>query len=395
MDGHTDRKEEAEIIALLESADKVTLNQTMTELDLNALFSDVDDRLIGPDNKTRLLGMLSQDRLPDLDVDSRAAMLDGLARGWTTLKESDAQPESGGVEEQSIRNVLVGTEGAQLTQLKNAVNAGADHYDMHGLLFHDMDDRALVGEIFSHIEVQAATLEPSSALKPLSDIDDTFYSSLKDKRYPEKTVYPGVLAFYDELDRGPLESSPDPLGDLTYITARPGEFTGIVKDMTHRSLRERGVKEAAVLVGSLTGLINHEKMAAKKYENFEQYAAIYPEYNFSWLGDSGQGDAILGEKMRDGYSDRVKGVFIHDVVATPPQERAALREKGIRVFDTYLGAAVEAHELGLISDQGLTRIAEATQADLGAIETWDSPEQKEAREADLQVDLERARKALG
>lgn len=394
MDGHTNRHEEAEIISLLEDADKVTLNDTMGDLELNDLFSDVDDRRFGPKNKTRLLTMLSKDRLPDLNIHSRAAIVEGLARGWTSMSSDDSEPLAGGIEERSIRNVFVGTEGKNLTALKNEVNVGADHYDMHNLLFHDVDDPNLVQEMFAHFKAEAPA-EPTETLKPLSDIDDTFYSSLKDKRYPSKTVYPGVLAFYDELDRGPTEAQPDPLGDLTYLTARPGEFTGIIKDRTHRSLRERGVKDAAVLVGSFKGLISHEKMAQKKFENFEQYAQIFPEYSFSWLGDSGQGDAILGEKMMAGYSDRVKGAFIHDVVATPQAERDALREKGIRLFDTYAGAAVEAFELGLISAQGLQRIADATQADLAAIEGWDSPEQQQARQDDLQVDLQRVREALG
>lgn len=392
MKGHTDRTEEAEIISLLETADKVTLNDTLTDLDLNDLFGDVDDRWRGPKNKTKLLNMLSQDRLVDVEVPARAAIVEGLAKGWTSKNAEDEGPMSGGIEERSIRNVFVGTEGAQLTELKNAVNAGADHYDMHGVLFHDVDDPALVQEMFTHFATQAP--EATDVLKPLSDIDDTFYSSLKDKRYPSKTVYPGVLAFYDELDRGPNEQSPDPLGDLTYLTARPGEFTGIVKDSTHKSLRERGVKEAAILVGSLTGLINHERMAAKKFENFEQYAQIFPEYSFSWLGDSGQGDAILGEKMMNAYSDRVKGAFIHDVVATPAEERAAMKEKGIHYFDTYTGAAVEAYELGLISAEGLQRVADATQADLAAIEGWKNPEQQADRQRELQLDLERVRKAL-
>lgn len=392
MDGHTDRHEEAEIISLLQDADKVTLNETMQELNLDDLFHDVDDRWVGPKNKTGLLNMLTKDRISDLETGSKAAIVEGLAKGWTSFG-SEEPTWAGGIEEQSIRNVFLGTEGSELTDLKNTVNAGADHYDMHNLLYSDVDSPGLRAEMLEHFQEQAPT-EPGSAMKPMSDIDDTFYSSLKDKRYPGKTVYPGVLAFYDELDKGPKEESPDPLGDLTYLTARPGEFTGIVKDKTHESLRERGVKEAAILVGSLGGLISHEKMAEKKYENFEQYSQIFPEYSFTWLGDSGQGDAILGEKMMSNHPDRVKGAFIHDVVNTSPEERATLREKGVRVFDTYLGAALEAHELGLISTEGLQRVAAATQRDLSAIDNWKSAEQKVQRQMDLDIDLARLTEIL-
>ena len=87
MRGHTDREEEAEIISLLSDADKVTLNESMNQLELAHLFNDVDDRLIGPDNKTRLLNLLTKDRLDDLEVPARAAIVDGLQRGPTTLSD--------------------------------------------------------------------------------------------------------------------------------------------------------------------------------------------------------------------------------------------------------------------------------------------------------------------
>ena len=390
MRGHTDREEEAEIISLLTDADKVTLNESMNQLELAHLFNDVDDRPIGPDNKTRLLNLLSKDRLDDLEVPARAAVVDGLQRGPTTLSDEEhhfqgtPKPQAGGIEEQSITNLFLGTLSTDLTGLKNAVNAGADEYDMHHLLFSDVDDDGLVAKMFKHFQAEGP--RPSGPVKPLSDIDDTFYSSLKDKRFPAHTVYPGVLAFYDELDQGAGE--PDRPGDLTFLTARPDEATGIVKNRTHYTLRQNGVKEASVLLGSLTGLINHEAMARKKMENFEQYGLIYPEYNFTWVGDSGQGDALLGEMMLTKYPDRVKGVFIHDVVGLSPEKREEMRAKGVRVFDTYVGAAAEAHELGLISSDGLTRVTQAAKDGFEAIE-WDSAEQREEAFAMLQRDLER------
>ena len=393
MKGHTDRGEEAEILKLLGDADGATLNESLQQLDLSDLFSDIDDHWLGPKNKTALMKMLGEDRLPELEISSRAAVIDGLQRGWTSYKDSEKiEPKSGGIEENAIRATIVGTPGIDLTRLKNEVNAGADKYDMHHLMHSDVDSESFRTEIFGHIAEQAK-LAPSGQIKPLSDIDDTFYSSLKDERYPGETVYPGVLAFYDELDRGATESKPDPLGDLTFLTARPDEETGTVKNRTHQTLRANGVKEASILLGSLTGLINHEAMAKKKMENFEQYAELYPEYDFTWTGDSGQGDAILGERMLERYPDRVKGVFIHNVTNLTTEEKQAFREKGVRIFDTYLGAAVEAYDAGLISKAGLSRVADASTSDLAAIE-FESPEQKAARQGELDIDLARAQERI-
>ncbi len=385
MDGHTDRSEEKEILDLFRGADNSSLNCALQQLDTAALFNDVDDHWFGPKNKTELLKMLSQDRLQDLEVPARSAVVGGLQVGHTTLEgEEQDSTLAGGIEEQAIRDIFLGSRGHRLTALKNAVNAGADKYDMQKLMFDDLDDQGFRTAMFDHFQSESSQVS-SRVLKPLSDIDDTFYSSLKDTRYPGNTVYPGVLAFYDELDKGVTE---DVLGDLTFLTARPDEATGTVKSRTHTTLRENGVKEAAVLLGSLAGLINNEAMARKKMENFQEYLQIYPEYDFSWVGDSGQGDALLGERMLKDHADRVKGVFIHNVTELSDAEKASLREKGVRVFDTYLGAGLEAYELGLIGQDGLKRIAQAVEKDLDAIR-FDSQEQKQARRAEFEKDRER------
>ena len=90
----------------------------------------------------------------------------------------------------------------------------------------------------------------------------------------------------------------------------------------------------------------------------------------------------------------MKGAFIHDVIAMPQNQREALREKGVRVFDTYLGAALEAHDLGLISSEGVRRVAQAAQSDLLSIQNWKTSEQKADRQKELQTDLLRMTQRL-
>ncbi|MCA9797616.1 MAG: hypothetical protein KC910_37655, partial [Candidatus Eremiobacteraeota bacterium] len=121
MRGHTDRKAEAEILGLLAEQSAPDLNDVLEHLDLEALFDDIDDHLWGPQNKTRLLEMLAKERLPDLESPARAAVVDGLQRGWTALSEEERRQRvewGGGVEERAIRDVFVGTRGAQLTEVK-------------------------------------------------------------------------------------------------------------------------------------------------------------------------------------------------------------------------------------------------------------------------------------
>lgn len=96
---------------------------------------------------------------------------------------------------------------------------------------------------------------PSGELKVLSDIDDTFYANWIDRRYPEKTIYPGVRQFYAELDQ---VTEGGRHGDLAFLTARPGDRAGLFEGATHESLRRLGIKETVVLAGDLPHVATHE-----------------------------------------------------------------------------------------------------------------------------------------
>lgn len=85
----------------------------------------------------------------------------------------------------------------------------------------------------------------------------------------------------------------------------------------------------------------------------------------------------------------VRAVFIHDVVATPQEQRDAWRERHVFFFDTYVGAAVDAFHAGVISRDGVDRVAAAARESLAAI-AFPSPDQRQAREAELERDLARA-----
>ena len=208
LEARTGVKEEAEILDLLTQADSVTLNDTMGEVNLPKLFASVDDHWRGPKNKTSLMKLLSEDRLAELATPARASIITGLQKESTEAKDQAASPapESSRVDEKAIGNILLGTRSTDLTDLKNSINAGPDAYDMHHLLNRDVHSPTLLREIYAHIQAEAKG-HATGQLKPLSDIDDTFYLSHNDTRYPENTVYPGVLAFYDELDRGSSESA--------------------------------------------------------------------------------------------------------------------------------------------------------------------------------------------
>lgn len=378
LKGDPDFQAEGRIVDIFRGADAKELNYLVTKLDLHQVFGELDQTLLGPDARTQLMTLLCRERLPELSVGARVALVNGLQKGST-----DALRERG------IRDVFLGTTGRELTALKNGVDAGNDYHDLQQLLFHDLDDPKLQAEILKHFQQQAV---PTGEAKVLSDIDDTFYVNLKDKRFPEKTVYPGVVAFYAELDKGG-GSQPGRAGDLAFVTARPNDRLGLVEAMTQDTLTSHGVKESVVLSGDLVSNLSHDAIAKKKFENFTQYRQLFPEYGFVFTGDSGQGDVLFGARMRAAHPGEVKAIFINDVVATPQAKRDEYRAQGVYFTDTYVGAGVEAFKLGLVSREGLGRIVAAAKADLAKVAFTDDA-QKAARQAELDRDVALAQAAL-
>ncbi|WP_437547742.1 phosphatase domain-containing protein [Sorangium sp. So ce367] len=390
MASHTDRDDERRVLEILAGSTAVELDQLLLQLDLPALLGDIDDRLIGPDNRTALLDLLTAERLGDLGIPARAALISALQRGRT-----------GSRDEQALRRIWLGTRGADVTRLKNALDGRGGYRDLHQLFYHDIDDDSLREEILAHFAREAVSASGSLSgsgavsvreVKILSDIDDTFYANWKDARYPKKTVYPGVLQFYAELDRGP-GPVPGRAGDLTFVTARPGDRLGLVEDATIKALAERGQLTATVLAGSFTRLIGNRTIAEKKLENFLEYRRLYPEYDFVFVGDSGQGDIHFGQRMLEVAPEAVKAVFIHDVVATPDLARRELAASGVHLFDTYIGAALTALERGLLGPEGAARVAEAATAAFAAI-PFPSQADREARRLEMARDVARLNEAL-
>lgn len=67
--------------------------------------------------------------------------------------------------------------------------------------------------------------------------------------------------------------------------------------------------------------------------------------------------------------------------------RAQYAERGIVFFDTYVGAAVAVHGLGLISDAGLRAVADATLDGFHGVPWRTAEQQAQARRRLLHRDL--------
>lgn len=372
MDGHTDRTEEERILELLRTCAPDALEHLVRHVDVAALLGDVDDHLGGPYHRTALLALLARARLDALSIAARAELVTALQVGSTSEED-----------ERAIRDVFLGTRGADLSALKDAVDGGGDYHDLEQLIFHDLDDEALTTEILAHFTSEAA-IATSTELKVMSDIDDTLFRNWCDERYPPKAVYPGILSLHRELDLG-NDGAGRP-GDITFLTARPGDRPGLVENQTIHTLGQLGVPRCVVLTGTIDNILTNEAIAEGKLAAFGRYRRLYPERKFVFTGDSGQGDAIVAARMMADHADAMRGVFIHDVVHTPDGGRKDWATKRVPLFDTYVGAAVHAHNLQLISQAGLQRVAQAAFEELAKL-TFATDVIRDARRAELQRDI--------
>ncbi len=286
-------------------------------------------------------------------VQQRAATITALQMGWTT-----------GSDERRIRDIILSTTGTELSTLKRLIDLGGENHDLMHLLTDDIDNAAIRAQIRAHF---ATASVPSAQVKVYSDIDDTFYSNLKDSRFPKGTLYPGVRAFYRALDLG--RTGGDATGDLLFLTARPG----LLENSTLSMLHDRGVPEASVLEGNLLDNLHfteagrNNAIAATKVSNFMSHRALYPEYGSVFLGDSGQGDAIAGAEMIRRAGGSVRAVYINNVTDMSASQRATMTSQGIVVVDSYVDAAIDAYNRGLISRVSLTTVATAARTELDAM----------------------------
>lgn len=362
---HTSAHQEQEILELFRAADTHTLNQMLADQELTRrLLGAVDDRLVGPDNRTALLDLL-QDRIGELGLSARAVVIHALAAGLTARRA-----------ERFITSVILATTGAELTELKNRIDAFSDVNDLEALVYSEIDAHALRQQILDHISAQAGPR--TGEVKILSDIDDTTLCALHDTRFPKGIIYPGALALWEALDAGPTSQ----LGshrDLTFLTARPDDLLGVVERNTRNSLAKLGVGMNAVLAGGFRSLLSKTAMAANKMENIRHYRALFPEYDLVFIGDSGQGDLLVAEQLNQCYPDVARCTLIHDVVATPAEQRAAFASRRVVFFDTYVGAAQIVFHAGLISRDGLDKVVMATREGFNQVAWQDGAQEQHAR----------------
>jgi hypothetical protein len=269
-----------------------------------------------------------------------------------------------------MERLILSIDPKDLPQFKLALEYDGDYKDIEEYLFHDIDREAYRNRILEHFRKAPR----QGGVKVLSDVDDTLYANLLDRRYPPKTLYPGVLAFYDALKREPFNALSTP---VTFLSARPNPIAGkLEEDSLQKLMALTGGKlcpsalsgrTRSSVAGTLQSVLRdkldvslhdlvpdgkEQEIGRVKFRNFLKFADIYPEYRHIFVGDSGQADALTARLMLGGPA-QVITTFIHDITrssrtfnalrADERITRASANGRGIIVFRNYIDAAIIAH----------------------------------------------------
>lgn len=416
------KRRELKIYRILAGAGRDELNYILNNIQLALLFYKVKDHsnVREDQSRTLILDLLCTTRLADLSVMSRAVVLDALM-----VMKISAHPMA----QKWVRNIILKTQGDDLSNLKTYTDAKGDFHSMHKLVFNDLRDPIIRTDILSHIQREASVQIAHSRLgtkrgrnrkqqawrKVLSDVDDTLYSSGGrypaglDTRFPRHTLYPGVLPFYRELDMGtvgPDDWTDDRVGNLVFISARPHVYKDVSEKKSYAKFAALHEKMGmhtlpTLLAGNLTSgrafmwQGDLEPMAQKKFENFREFYQLYPEFKHVFVGDNGQGDVRAAELIVEKFGpDALEAGFFQRV---QPMEKmfnyhskedlVRWRKMNIFFFDTYVGAAVEAFCMKMIRLSGLKKICDNASHSFEAIQSWLTSQSRERARLLLNRDL--------
>jgi hypothetical protein len=242
----------------------------------------------------------------------------------------------------------------------------------------------------------ASSARYSTFTQVISDVDDTLKSSGGvnvagvalggiDVQYERGDFYPGVAEFMLEISRHGLsdEDSRSP-PKVAILTARAEEFKVAleIKENSKLAVAMRTAGERAgisnwgvgpVLYGSVAEWIIQFRKGLRKFTNFERLIQQDPTgtiLQYVYVGDTGELDQEAGETMLREYPEVVKAVFLHvvsDQIDPPPiiPSPKFINGRPLVFFKTYVGAAVDAVQLGFMGPCGLESVIEAAKEKLG------------------------------
>jgi len=206
----------------------------------------------------------------------------------------------------------------------------------------------------------------------ISDIDDTIIVSHSTQWFRKlwlmlfrnsrtRKPFPGVDTFYQALQQGKSEQNENP---FFYVSSSEWNLYDLLDDFCTHNQLPKGVLllrelEASIFQLRKSGGGNHEH----KYEKIKHLFEVYPTMNFILIGDNGQRDPEIYERIATEFPNRVKSIYIRTVRKRKHAERdleirLKLEQMGVPFVtsETSIEAAKHAAKYGFISAGSIQKI---------------------------------------
>ncbi len=397
--GFTSSQEQNQILHLFQNLSKDKLNALLMDLDLPAFFKQMTLKLYGSTQYVSLLRTICETRAPDLSGAAKARIIAGFLKGPMHGKDEKAilqllrtaskselndilasiGPASlldgisdhllgsknkqallqlltsraadiswdakaalvgvlrksplGGESEACVRQIFLTTSGRELTLLKDAIDNNDAEHDLHMLIYSQLNSEETREVILQHIATEARNLQLPESKVYTDGQANVLQNNQHDRRYPAGASYPGATAFYAGLN---------------------------------------GVASACLLGKPLARLAQHR--------------ALFPEYMVILVADSRYESLAAINEQIDSAEIRFKTIFVQDVTGLSPEVRSGHKARNIEIFDTYIGAALAGKDRGLISSEGVFRVASEALKEFEAANL--PPAQHNARREEFQRDIQ-------
>lgn len=234
----------------------------------------------------------------------------------------------------------------------------------------DNDEMEAFGQVF--------TADPNVEFGIISDIDDTVLVSdvthflgrlklmlLKDAT--ERSPFPGIAGFLRALCKGSDGKGRNP---LFFVSGSEWNLF----DLLIHFFQSHNIPEGPLLLrdkGTRFDRGNLETSEAEyKQEKIRHILDTYPELQFICIGDSGQHDPEIYQKISAEYPGRILGIYIRDV--SPDKRDAEVHQIADQVkaqgpemllVPNTLKAAQHALQMGWINEQQLSDVKEECEKD--------------------------------
>ena len=220
-------------------------------------------------------------------------------------------------------------------------------------------------------------------LHTLTDIDDTLFphrSSThkffgEDSKGVNKQPYPGVIQFMKEFKRQHKKNifindqKYDICNYITVLSATPNlKKESRFFDTTLRTILGKdysflqgaeSYEEIRQSISILNLSLNNKVVGDKKFSRFKEYIGIFPEYQYIFIGDNGQGDYITGKQIIKHINDT--RVFIHNIKVGDSLKLSHSKVKKktksrLRFFENYKSLSTLFYEEGILQKHNIENI---------------------------------------